>query len=88
MLSSPSPELTPDEARLAIEMIRDLPVVIDHEAVTMASTRLVDLASEHDLTVYDAAYVELAKRRGLPLASNDAQMKRAAIQSGVDLWSS
>ena len=38
------------------------------------------------MTVYDATYIELATRRQLPLASNDARMKQAAIRSGVDLW--
>jgi predicted nucleic acid-binding protein len=79
-------KLTPDEARSAIEIIRELPLVIDYEAATMAFTRLVDLASENELTVYDATYIELATRRQLPLASNDEQMKRAAIRLGVDLW--
>lgn len=81
-------KLTPDEARTAIEIIGELPTVIDHEAAAVAFTRLVDLASEHDLTVYDATYIELATRRQLPLASNDARMKQAAIRSGVDLWQS
>ncbi|HYI11788.1 MAG TPA: type II toxin-antitoxin system VapC family toxin [Thermoanaerobaculia bacterium] len=79
-------KLTPDEARTAIEIIRELPAVIDHEAASVAFTRLVDLASEHELTVYDATYIELATRRQLPLASNDVRMKQAAVRSGVDLW--
>ena len=79
-------KLTPDEARTAIEIIRELPVIIDHEAAVIAFTRLVDLASEHELTVYDATYIELATRRQLPLASNDARIKQAAIRSGVELW--
>jgi predicted nucleic acid-binding protein len=79
-------KLTPEEARSAIEIIRELPVVIDHEAATVAFTRLVDLASETELTVYDATYIELATRRRLPLASNDERMKRAAIRLGVGLW--
>lgn len=81
-------KLTPEEARTAIEIIRELPVIIDHEAATVAFTRLVDLASKHELTVYDATYIELAMRRQLPLASNDARMKQAATRSGVELWQS
>lgn len=81
-------KLTPDEAQTAIEMLRELPVIIDHEAAAIAFTRLADLASNHHLTVYDATYLELATRRHLPLASNDEQMKQAAIRSGVDLWQS
>ena len=79
-------KLTLDEARTAIEIIRELPAVIDHEAAAMAFTRLVDLATQHELTIYDATYIELATRRQLPLASNDARMKQAAIRSGVGLW--
>ena len=79
-------KLTLDEARTAIEIIRELPVVIDHEAAAMAFTRLVDLATQHELTIYDTTYIELATRRQLPLASNDARMKQAAIRSDVGLW--
>ena len=79
-------KLTLDEARTAIEIIRELPAVIDHEAAAMAFTRLVDLATQHELTIYDATYIELATRKQLPLASNDARMKQAAIRSGVALW--
>ena len=79
-------KLTPDEARTAIEILRELPAIIDHEAAAVAFTRLTDLASEHDLTIYDATYLELAIRRQLPLASNDARLKQAAIRSGVHLW--
>ena len=81
-------KLTPDEARSAIEIVRELPAVIDHEAAAIAFTRLFDLASEHELTVYDASYIELAARLQLPLASNDVRMKQAAIRAGVDLWPS
>ena len=79
-------KLTLDEARIAIEIIRELPAVIDHEAAAFAFTRLVDLATQYELTIYDATYIELATRRQLPLASNDSRMKQAAIRSGVGLW--
>jgi len=79
-------KLTVNEAQVAIQIIRELPTAIDHEGATVAFTRLVDLASEHELTVYDATYIELAIRMRLPLASNDARMKEAAIRSGVELF--
>ena len=41
------------------------------------------LARLHDLTVYDAAYLELAVRLGLPLASLDDKLKAAAAVAGV-----
>ena len=79
-------KLTVEEARIAVAIVRELPAAIDHEAAAVAFTRLIDLALEHELTIYDATYIEVAIRRRLPLASNDARMKQAALQSGVDLW--
>ena len=46
------------------------------------------LARTHRLSVYDAAYLELAQREGLPLATLDAGLRRAAAGEGVDLLSS
>jgi predicted nucleic acid-binding protein len=44
------------------------------------------MARERNLTVYDAAYLELAKREGLPLAALDRELERAAIAEGVALF--
>jgi predicted nucleic acid-binding protein len=43
------------------------------------------LARTHRLSVYDAAYLELAQREGLPLATLDADLKKAAAGEGVAL---
>jgi predicted nucleic acid-binding protein len=43
------------------------------------------LAARHGLTAYDAAYLELAQRRALPLATRDAALIRAAAAEGVAL---
>jgi predicted nucleic acid-binding protein len=45
------------------------------------------LARAHRLSVYDAAYLELAQREGLPLATLDADLRRAAAGVGVALLS-
>lgn len=47
---------------------------------------LLTLARRHRLTVYDAAYLELARREGLPLASLDGAVRSAAAASGVPLF--
>ncbi|MEK7405017.1 MAG: type II toxin-antitoxin system VapC family toxin [Acidobacteriota bacterium] len=56
---------------------------VDEEGPRVALGRIADLAEEHALSVYDAAYLELAIRRGLPLASRDADLNKAAQASGV-----
>ena len=45
------------------------------------------LARAHRLSVYDAVYLELAQREGLPLATLDAELRRAATVEGVALVS-
>jgi predicted nucleic acid-binding protein len=47
---------------------------------------LMALARKHRLTVYDAAYLELAKREALPLATLDRALERAAAAEGVALF--
>ena len=51
-----------------------------------AAMRLVaNLARTYQLTVYDAAYLELAKRENLPLATLDKGLRAAAVKAGVEL---
>ena len=57
-----------------------LPIVLDHGPEEAA---LLALARTFKLSVYDAAYVELAQRRDLPLASLDRQLLNAARSSGI-----
>ncbi|HVB15439.1 MAG TPA: type II toxin-antitoxin system VapC family toxin, partial [Stellaceae bacterium] len=47
--------------------------------------RMIALARKHRLTVYDAAYLELALRRALPLATLDMPLAHAARAEGVPL---
>jgi len=47
---------------------------------------LLALARERRLTVYDAAYLELAIREGLPLATLDRALEKAAVAEGVALF--
>jgi len=45
---------------------------------------VIGLAERFELTVYDATYLELAIRRGMPLASRDSALNNAARRSGVE----
>jgi predicted nucleic acid-binding protein len=60
-----------------------LPISLDTETDRHAWSATVRLAARHKLTVYDAAYLELAQRRGLPLATLDKELRRAAKAEGV-----
>jgi predicted nucleic acid-binding protein len=65
--------------------LRDLPVRLDAEAADRAWTTLSDLAERFQLTLYDAAYLELAQRRQLPLATLDGALARAARAASIDI---
>jgi predicted nucleic acid-binding protein len=65
--------------------LRDLPIALDEETAAQAWSATVQLAERHRLTVYDSAYLELAQRRGLPLASFDNELRAAAEAVGVAL---
>jgi predicted nucleic acid-binding protein len=61
-----------------------LPVDIDSEvAVASLGQRILRLGIEHGLSAYDASYLELAMRRGLPLATQDQKLVQAAADTGV-----
>jgi predicted nucleic acid-binding protein len=47
---------------------------------------LSELAAAHQLSIYDAAYLELAQRRQLVLGCHDGPLRKAARRVGVDLW--
>ena len=68
-----------------LEDLRSLPIQPDMESMAQAFDRVLMLAEQYKLTVYDAAYLELALRRGLPLASLDADLCKAAQAEGVPL---
>jgi len=58
---------------------------VDPDTPGRALTYAWPLAAQHGLTTYDAAYLELAIRRGLPLATLDVSLARAARAEGVTL---
>jgi len=62
-----------------------LPIHIDAECDSQVWTATVRLATNHGLTVYDAAYPELAQRRRLPLATLDMALAAAAKAAAVPL---
>jgi predicted nucleic acid-binding protein len=78
-----------DEARSQrfIVLLEALPITIDHETNSRAFGDIMHLARAHHLSAYDASYLELAMRRGLPLACLDSKLKTAAAATGVTLFS-
>jgi predicted nucleic acid-binding protein len=71
-----------DRVRI-IELYGMLPIQTDSAPDVNTVWRLNALAEEHALSAYDAAYLELAQRRGLRMATLDQRLIRAARRTGV-----
>ena len=71
--------------KASLRRLAALPIVADLETSARAWHETIELAQRHRLTLYDAAYLELSLRRGLPLATFDAALRRAANAANVAL---
>ena len=84
-LSERRGRITPAGSAEFIALLETLEIVIDEETPSRVFGRVLDLAREERLTTYDAAYLELAMRLGVPLASKDADLCDAAERLGVSV---
>lgn len=77
--------LTARQATRILGFVRQWPVETDSAPAERTFDTVVAIAREHALTAYDAAYLELALRRTLPLATLDQPLRRAAAAAGVSV---
>jgi predicted nucleic acid-binding protein len=72
------------QARQILDVLALLPIEVD-TGPAPGQRQLFELAMRYGLSSYDAAYLELAMRHGLPIATRDEQLKLAAVAAGVDI---
>lgn len=74
-----------EDARSAefLSLLRDMAIEPDPESFDQALEQTLHLARQHGLSTYDAAYLELAQRKGLPLATLDTDLRQAANTAGT-----
>jgi predicted nucleic acid-binding protein len=65
--------------------LKDLPVEVDFEGVGRAYSSIVRISRQHQLSSYDAVYLDLALVGGLPLATLDKNLRAAAKRAGLEL---
>ncbi|MFM7453912.1 MAG: type II toxin-antitoxin system VapC family toxin, partial [Cyanobium sp.] len=70
-----------------LTLMVQLDLAIDPANPAVVWHDVLSLAAQHRLTSYDAAYLELAMRKGLPLAMRDKALQEAARLEGVALLS-
>ena len=73
------------QAALFWEQLARLPIETEPALTSVQAKRVLALSERHDLTAYDAAYLELAQRRSLPLGTLDEDLRNAANAEGATL---
>lgn len=71
-----------DQLAGALELLDGMPIELAPTPKKIAMGRILELAVETGLTIYDATYLELAERLDVPLATLDSGLRKAAAQLG------
>jgi predicted nucleic acid-binding protein len=70
-----------------LTLLENLNIQIDDETAIRGFREILSLSYSEGLTTYDAAYLELAMRLGVPLATKDMQLQKAAAHVGITIFS-
>ena len=79
-------EIDAGEIEIFISQLENLPVHTDTSTSKQAFNRTLALADAYRLSSYDAAYLELAIREGLPIATLDKNLIKAAKKAGIEIY--
>ena len=74
------------EIRRFLALLQGLAILQDIQSPAEAMNGILPLAREYELSAYDAAYLELAVRKGAPVATLDIGLRRAAREAGVRVF--
>ncbi len=83
MIAERRRRMTAAKTNWLLPRLQKLPVRVEWAA---PANEIVELARARGLTLYDAAYLELAKRENCPLATADQRVRAAAGEMGLDLF--
>jgi len=76
--------ITEQQIREYLNLLKALPIRVESQDI-WANVDLESLARSQNLAAYDAAYLQLAMRTRLPLATSDAPLRAAAVAQGVPI---
>jgi predicted nucleic acid-binding protein len=76
-------KLKPEQVQTILRLASHYPITVDIEAVPLE--KIYRIIRQYGLTAYDAMYLELALRLGLPLCTQDSALGRAASKAGLSL---
>jgi predicted nucleic acid-binding protein len=68
-----------------LSLLSELPIVVEQESPERMTREIFALARKHRLSSYDASYLDLAMRKGLPIATLDSKLMAAAKRSNTSI---
>ena len=74
------------EVRRFTDLMNGLSVVEDGQPFADTVSNVLPLAREYDLSAYDAAYLDVAVRHEIPLATLDAALQKACTKAGIKIF--
>ena len=74
--------ITEQQIKEYLDLLRALPIHVETQNLWL-NIELETLARRQNLAAYDVAYLALAQRKGLPLATSDAALRQAAMTEGI-----
>jgi len=80
-------KIAPGKSDKFLQDLRQFTITVDVDGLDQIFNTVLDQARLHQRSAYDASYLELTKRRGLPLATKDEPLKKAAEDSGSEFFS-
>lgn len=85
LLSKKHKRITEVQSASFIDALSALPIVVDPSTTSRAMHSIFALAGQSELTIYDASYLELAIREGIPLLTLDKELIKAAKKLHIPL---
>ena len=74
------------QARRFTQLLESLPIRLSDPRHHSLWSNAVVVARQHGLSVYDGTYLDLAMREGMPLATRDKALRRAAKKVGLEIY--
>jgi len=86
LVSEKRNSIAPEASAVFLDQLQSLPITLDSQTTARVFGDTMTVARQSNLTSYDAAYLELALREELPLASLDSDLLKAAKKMGVERY--
>lgn len=79
-------KVTPAKSAKFLQDLQQFTITVDVDGLNHVFGTVFDHARLYQRSAYDASYLELAKRRGLPFATKDEPLRKAAEEFGLSIY--